>query len=225
MAGTSPRSERHAALFPHHRLEALVPFRHPFTCIVCGPSGSGKTMFTTRLVLHAKEMITPPPETVTWCYGEWQEAYTTLQGVEFIEGLPDVDAFDSSKRRLLIIDDMMSEKDERISKIFTKKSHHRNLSVVYIVQNLFSKSKENRTININSQYMVLFKNPRDASTVTHLARQMYPGNVQYMQEAFSDSTSKPYGYLLVDLKQDTPEHMRLRTNIFPGQFQDVYIRK
>ncbi len=46
-----------------------------------------------------------------------------------------------------------------------------------------------------------------------------------MQEAFADATSMPYGYLFIDLKQDTPEHMRLRTNIFPGETQYAYLRK
>ena len=69
-----------------------------------------------------------------------------------------------------------------------KKSHHRNTSVLYFVQNLFPKNKESRTISLNSHYMVVFKNPRDASQMSHLARQMYPGRVQFVQEAFKDAT-------------------------------------
>ena len=38
--------------------------------------------------------------------------------------------------------------------------------------------------------MVVFKNPRDASQMSHLARQMYPGRVKFVQEAFKDVTSK-----------------------------------
>ena len=107
----------------------------------------------------------------------------------------------------------MAETDEWVTTLFTKKSHHRNTSVLYLVQNLFPKNKESRTINLNSQYMVEFKNPRDASQMSHLARQMYTGRAKFVQEAFKDATSIPYGYLLVDLKQDTPEDMRLRTAI------------
>ena len=51
--------------------------------------------------------------------------------------------------------------------------------------------------------------------MSHLALQMYPGRVKFVQEAFKDATSVPYGYLLVDFKQDTSEDMRLRTTIFP----------
>ena len=94
--------------------------------------------------------------------------------------------------------------------------------MLYLVQNLFPKNKESRTFSLNSQYMVVFKNPRDASQMSHSARQMYPGRVKFVQEAFKDATSVSYGYLLVDLKQD----MRLRTAIFPDDgVQNVYLPK
>lgn len=80
-------------------------------------------------------------------------------------------------------------------------------------------------MSLNAHYMILFKNPRDASQISHLAKQMYPGKTKYVQEAYADATSKPYGYLFIDLKQDTPEYGRLRTNILPGETQYVYLKK
>ena len=58
--------------------------------------------------------------------------------------------------------------------------------------------------------MVLFENPRDNTQVVNLAKQMYPGSVKYMQEAFREATSVPHGYLFVYLKQSTSEHLRLK---------------
>ena len=72
---------------------------------------------------------------------------------------------------------------------------------------------------------MLFKNPRDASQISHLASQMYPGKTSYMKEAYRLSTIKPFGYLLIDLKQETDEKFRLRTNIFPNDQQIVYLPK
>lgn len=59
------------------------------------------------------------------------------------------------------------------------------------------------------------KSPRDRSQITHLARQIYPENTAFIKEIFADATLKSYGYLLFDLTQTTPEHLRYRTNIFP----------
>jgi hypothetical protein len=129
------------------------------------------------------------------------------------------------KRTLLIIDDLMSETDGRVTDIFTKGSHHKDASVIYISQNLYNKNRENRTINLNTHYLVLFKNPRDVTQVTHLGRQMFPDRIKYFREAFSDATTRPYGYLLVDLKTTTPDALRLRTDIFLHEQTMVYVYK
>jgi hypothetical protein len=60
----------------------------------------------------------------------------------------------------------------------------------------------------------LFKNPRDASQSSHLGRQIYPDDAKYFREAFDDATTKPYGYLLIDLRTTTPDDLRLRTSVF-----------
>ena len=202
-------------------------FKHPFTCIVAGPTGCGKSQFVARLLRTKESTITPVPDRVVFHYAEWQPLYERLENfVEFRQGLPDVDSFDPRQKNLLVLDDAMGVLDKKkIASLFTEKSHHRNLSVIYVVQNLFEKGPESRTVGLNAHYLVVFKNPRDASQISHLARQMYPGRGKYVQEAFARATSKPYGYLLVDARQETPEHLRLRTKIFPGELQVVYVRK
>lgn len=61
--------------------------------------------------------------------------------------------------------------------------------------------------------MVLFNNPVDKQQILTLSRQMYPENPQHLLRHFKEATSKPYGYLLIDLKLTTPENLRMRTNI------------
>ena len=99
------------------------------------------------------------------------------------------------------------------------------MSVIFLTQNLCFKSKQSRTVNINTQYIVLFKNPRDASQVATLGRQMYPGYSNFLVEAFKDATERPHGYLLIDLHPETLEKFRIRTKIFKGERQYVYVRR
>ena len=94
-----------------------------------------------------------------------------------------MEEWNTTKRLLVILDDLMSEADDRVTKLFTKGSHHRNISVMFIVQNLFGRNKEQLT---NSNYLAVFKNPRDASRMTHLAKQMYPGKLKYVQESYKE---------------------------------------
>jgi len=77
----------------------------------------------------------------------------------------------------------MQETNETVANLFTKGSHHRNVSVVYLAQNLFPKNKFARTMSLNTHNMVLFKNPRDTTEFANLARQMYPETSQFAIEA------------------------------------------
>lgn len=205
--------------------------KHPFTCVIAGPTGSGKTQFVKRLL--TLDSLEPPPSNIIWCYGEYQDVYDHLASLvphlRFVEGFPDdlLSTLDRSQRNMVVIDDLMTEAgdNKKVTELFTKGSHHRNLSVILIVQNLFHQGKEMRTISLNSHYMVLFKNPRDASQISHLAKQMYPSKTKFMVEAYRDATSLPYGYLFLDLKPETAEDMRLKTNIFPPEYLTVYLPK
>ena len=191
----------------------------------CWSHSEWEDFWVTQFLKHLPDMMNPVHDEVVWCYGEWQPGYDLMKSVTSVEGLPNMEDRRGDKRRLVTVDDLMSETDERVTKLFTKGSHHRNMSVMYIVQNLFGKNKEQLTINLNSHYVVVFKNTRDASQITHLAKQMYPGKLRYLQEAFKDATSLPHGYLLIYLRQETPDHLRLRTHVFTDQLQVVYVHK
>lgn len=186
--------------------------------VVNGPTGSGKTQFCKRLVENAQIVVDPPPHKIRWHYGVYQQAYNAMpRNIIFREGLPDPKEFDGKTPTLVVIDDLMNEMNETVSLLFTRESHHRNLSVIFITQNIFQDSKYGRTVNLNSQYLVLFKNPRDVSQITYISRQMSPGKSSFVNEAFKDATARPFGYLFLDFKADTEDELRVRTNILPGE--------
>ena len=82
-------------------------------------------------------MIDTPPENITYFYSEFQNTFGEIQALvpqnKFVQGLPDdiMVTINPETRNLFIVDDMMGEKDAIIAKLFTKKSHHGNLSVIY----------------------------------------------------------------------------------------------
>ena len=85
---------------------------HPFTCIVSGPTGSGKSVFALKLIEHAQEIISPPPERSLFCYGEYEKIFDNYPKVEFHDELPEVSSFDGKKRTLLVMDDLMTSTDD-----------------------------------------------------------------------------------------------------------------
>lgn len=106
----------------------------------------------------------------------------------------------------------------RLSNLFTKKSHHRYISVILIVQNLFHKGKQMRNLSLNTSYLCCFKNVRDKQQIACLARQMYPKQTKFFMESYNDATLEPHGYLFLDLEPETIEELSMRSNIFPGDY-------
>ena len=72
---------------------------------------------------------------------------------------------------------------------------------------------------------MVFKNPRDRAQIQHLARQIFSENPPFLQEVYFDATSRPHGYLLLDLKQSTtPDNCRFRACVFPDdEYNFVYV--
>lgn len=198
--------------------------QHPFTCVVAGPTGAGKSFLIRDFLKYKRELFSPVPDKIVWFYGIYQPLYDEIPEVTFVEGLPSKYQEHLGTRTLFIIDDLMSEcgKDKRLTQLFTKGSHHLNLSVFFITQNFFHKGKEMRDITLNAHYLIMCKNRRDVSQITHLGKQLFPRHLKFFQEVYEDATKKPYSYLFIDLRSDTPEEMRLRTQILPHQTQYIY---
>jgi hypothetical protein len=207
-------------------------FAHPTTILIAGPTQCGKTHFLAQVLLEQR--FAPSPQRIVWVYGEWQPTYEHLRRampqIEFVENFTSqlYDSFRPDTRNVLILDDQMENKDAHkrgsnsVTKFFTQGSHHRNLTVIYIVQNLFNKDNSMRTVSLNTHYMVLFKNPRDATQIRTLASQMYPDRTQFLIQAFRDATSKPHGYLLINLRPDACDELRILTDVLEDE-PTVYV--
>ncbi len=210
-----------------------VRFKTPANFYICGQSQSGKSYLVRSMFRNLEELFFPIPSKVLYCYGEFQKEFDelskTLPNVQFVQGFPSdlYDMTEAHDNSLVILDDLMSQcsNDQRVADLFTRGSHHRGISVLFLTQNLFPPGKLSRTISLNSHYMIIFRNPRDSLGIATLARQMYPKNADYLLESFNDATKRPYGYLLLDLHQLTPEDIRLRTNILPNERQIVYVKR
>ena len=101
-----------------------------------------------------------------------------------------------------------------LSELFTKGSHHRNISLVLITQNLFHQGPSSRDISLNSKYIVVFKNPRDKTQIVHLARQVYPENISSFHKTYLEACKDPHSYLFLDLTQSIYDLLRFRTKKF-----------
>lgn len=204
-------------------MDSLV-LHHPFGALLCGPSGVGKSYFLKLLLSKHTLIIQPAIDKVVWFYSIYQPLYDEIPNVTFVEGFPSDYKSYLGTRTLFIVDDLVEEygNSKDLLALYTKASHHLNISIFTITQNIFHKGSAYREISLNSHYMFLFKCRRDINQIAHLAKQLYPRKTKFFLEAYEDATKKPYGYLLVDMKPNTEETFRLRTNILPGEFMCIY---
>ena len=207
----------------------FLKFKHPFTCIISGPIGSGKSSFRVRYLLNLDALCTERDSDgwVIWCYSE-KTAVTSptelpKRDVHFNEGI--LTDFENARGRpcLVILDDLLNDVySKQVCNLFTKGSHHRNISVILITHNLFHQGRYCRDISLNAKYVVLLKNARDKNQFMFLARQVYPENNASLYKAYLDATQRPHRYVLLDLSQDTDDRLRFQTYIFSTEQTIVY---
>lgn len=199
------------------------------TCFqIVGPSGSGKTYFVCKL-LQNKNIFQHKFKNIYWHQGSDGESGLTSTEmcklkVKIINGFDKNWMKRLNKHDVIVIDDLYQEanKETDFNNLFTKISRHREVTVIFITQNLFHAGGQHRTRNLNIQYLVLFKNPRDATVVDYVSRQAFPNNRRFLIDAFQDATKLPHGYLFLDFTQTCPDDLRVRTDIFNENGLIVY---
>ena len=132
-------------------------FQHPFTCLIAWPTSSGKTVFTSKLIRYVDALVTPSIEEIIYCFALCQPEHVKIQQqnsrIKFVKGLPDFENINVGVRRLVVVDDMISELNSQIESMFIRGSHHLGISLCLITQNIFSRVKSFRNLSLNAQYI------------------------------------------------------------------------
>jgi hypothetical protein len=106
--------------------------------------------------------------------------------------------------------------------MFTKRNHHRNLSVILIAQNIFKQGRHCRDISLNAKYLVLLKKSTNTDRFLYLARKAYPVNADNLYKAYLEATDRLHSYFILDFAQDTSLLVRFRTGVFPDEQTTIY---
>ena len=203
----------------------ICSLQSPFTMCISGMTKSGKSTLTGEILRRRNEIIQTPDgktiDRVVYCYTEDQPKFfaslkAAIPCIEFNQGLPDDYSDGTDQNSLVVLDDLMSEasKSKDASMAFTRTSHHRNVSIIILVQSFFHKNI--RTITTNCAYLILTKNPRDSSFLACLGRQMNGGrNHEQLNTAYKQCMKIPYGYVFIDLTQEQNDLYRIRDSVFP----------
>ena len=160
-------------------VEPGFSFKSPSNILIVGPTSFGKTIFLHHLLLENLDLFDERPPRVHYCHGSWQNKFDDTQrcGIEFFKGVP----------------------THEILNLFTQYSHHMNVTVCYLCQDMFPQGKHAKTISRNAQYIIAFKNPRDKVALRTLLLQIYPTKWLTVMDIYNACTDRPCGYLLFDV--------------------------
>jgi hypothetical protein len=202
-------------------------FKNGSSIILGGVSQSGKTSLTLNILRNIDDLVVDPKckQNILFFYHQWQDLYEGFKKEnivkEWVNHLPSEEdvrnktlIYKNRGGSIIVLDDFAQELNKDVVIIFSILAHHTNSIVILLTQNIFSKNKVFRDISLNGTYVILFKNPRDSSQVVNFAKQFAPGCIKYVIDSYKDATKVAYSYLLFDLHQSTPEHLRVRSSIF-----------
>ena len=176
--------------------------RQRSSVIIAGPSGSGKSELVKQWLRYLN-VFQVKPRTMVYAYDRWQPRSIDQMVGPKLGGV-------------LVLDDLMEEggQDKRVLDLFTKDSHHRNITVLYLTQDLFPPGKFSKTINRNAHYIVAFKNPRDQTGIRTILLQAVPDRWRQVLRLFRRITSRPFGYLMLDVHL-TPREGQAQVHTWP----------
>jgi hypothetical protein len=122
-------------------------FKHPFTYIIAGPCGSGESSFCITLLQNLDTCKEQKFKVgIIWCYSEktavpHKQLSALNKNIHYHKGVSRNNnnfANVQGETCLIILDDLFTEVySEDVCVLFKSGSHHRNISVILITQNLF----------------------------------------------------------------------------------------
>jgi len=147
-------------------------------------------------------------------------------GVHVHSGVPSDEWLSKIERPFIyVLDDLICDIEQRkLESIFVRNSHHQQFCTIFLTQSLFDKKM--RIPRTNVHFIFLLRQPNDMLSVRNLSTQLFPREGAYFIDAYKKATEKPYSYLLIDLFPNRVNRsLRLRSHIFPDEYQEVYLPK
>ena len=176
----------------------------PFAAFIIGCTGSGKSMTILRWLRYPDRVFREKFRNIYYFYGSCHQKifnHKKLSHVKFSNNMKLLAKLIKTRHPkpgiLIVLDDLMTKmaNDKTILDLYTKGSHHNNISVINVVQNIFFKSPLMVTLKENSQYYfvkLVINEQKIKLLATHIG-------APDLVAAYNDSTMRDrYAGVLVD---------------------------
>ena len=204
--------QSHNPNFKDHKLNL------PFRMLIIGGSGAGKTQTLMNLIrimngtFNNIHIITKNRDEPLYNYLE-SKVDTGLSITEGIDSAPNLDDFDKKEQSLIVMDDLVLEKNQKQLEQYFIRARKLNCSLVYLSQSYFGVPK---MIRMNLNYLII----KRLNTLQDLFRMLREYSLGVSKDVLVDlyqhsiQDNKQY-FLLVDLDSEPKDRFRFN-------FLDVY---
>lgn len=224
---------------------AINSICHFFVCF----SGSGKSYFLRELCQNYRSLITPslkptdPPIIFLYIYQAEKPSISVPKHdmLYFMHGMPTWETLEgwyskyerNNSGFVLIYDDCLSDLEslsesetEKMTRLVTQWSRHRNISLYFTLQNTFIKSRVIRTLRANLEQLLLFSVTSGQSSVYLLLSKLLGSqNSRITRQAYHKSTKLAkglfYGYLAIDFRISNGIVRKYRMRNFFASFKNA----
>ena len=180
--------------------------------IICGSSGSGKTQTLMSLIYNMPDtfenifIATKNKDEPLYNYVEEKLGKKGLKIYEIDkDGLPDLDKLDKTQQTLIVMDDLVGEKNQKPMEQYFLRARKKNASLVYITQSYYAVPK---MIRNNMTYLII-KQISSMKNLTMIAREFDLGlSKDTLTRMYKDATADKQNFLMMDLEGDPKDKFR-----------------
>lgn len=194
---------------PHYDVHHIsIPFR---MCII-GRSGAGKTQTLMNLIKTMADtfekiyIITKNSDEpiYNWVKDKFKDT-KEIEVREGVENLPDIDKLDKDVQSLIVMDDLVGERNQRPMEQYFIRARKKNASMVYISQSYYAIPK---MIRNNMTYLII-KQVSSMKNLTMIAREFSLGlDKKQLTEIYNHATSEIPSFLMMDLEGEPKYRFR-----------------
>jgi hypothetical protein len=205
----------------------ILKFRTPIRMTVFSFSGGGKTTFVSQLIDNQEEAFDKPFEKIYYFAKFSSSVPINIRNkVIFQSDLPTEKHLENSgnERVLIVLDDLAHcVYDSPVVQIMSQQGRHRNLSYIILTQNLFSRQRLARDINLNSNYIILLRVVRDLQCIQSLSRQLTPLDPSRLSKIYYKYITQPFKALVIDLNVECNDLLRFRSDVFNEEATEIFL--
>jgi len=184
----------------------------PFRMLITGASGSMKTntlLSLLNIMPSTWETITVITKNKDEPLYNWLEDKLGKEGLKIQEinkeGMPDLDKFDKTKNNLIVMDDLVGERNQKPMEDFFLRARKKGCSLVYITQSYYQVPK---MIRNNLTYLII-KQISSMKNLVMISREYDLGlDKQDLINMYEDATENKAGFLMIDLEANPKEKFR-----------------